>query len=90
MPRLDRTGPQGQGPMTGRGMGSCGQGNAWGGQGQGWGRGGGMGRGAGRGAGAGRWPWWIQNSNNPKDVLKDLETEKTELEAAIKELKENE
>ncbi|MBS3758814.1 MAG: DUF5320 domain-containing protein [Desulfobacterales bacterium] len=24
MPRGDRTGPQGQGPMTGRGMGGCG------------------------------------------------------------------
>ena len=28
MPRGDRTGPQGQGPLTGRGMGSCGSGSA--------------------------------------------------------------
>jgi hypothetical protein len=26
MPKLDKTGPQGQGPMTGRGLGPCGQG----------------------------------------------------------------
>lgn len=26
MPNLDKTGPQGQGPMTGRGMGRCGKG----------------------------------------------------------------
>lgn len=87
MPRFDGTGPAGQGPMTGRGMGSCGRGKAWGGRGQGWGRG--MGRGAGMGMGAGRWPWWIQNSDKPADVLKDLEAEKAELEAAIEDLKKN-
>jgi len=26
MPRFDKTGPQGQGPMTGRGLGLCGRG----------------------------------------------------------------
>lgn len=26
MPNRDRTGPRGEGPMTGRGMGPCGQG----------------------------------------------------------------
>jgi len=26
MPKFDRTGPEGKGPMTGRGMGKCGQG----------------------------------------------------------------
>jgi len=34
MPKLDGTGPTGQGPKTGRGMGNCG-----GGRGMGWGRG---------------------------------------------------
>ncbi len=33
MPNLDGTGPQGKGPMTGRGMGTCGKG-----RGQGFGR----------------------------------------------------
>jgi len=88
MPRYDATGPQGAGPMTGRGMGPCGRGQAWGGRGQGWGRG--MGQGAGMNAGAGRWPWWIQNSDNKTDVLRDLEAEKAELESAIKDLKERE
>lgn len=40
MPGLDSTGPRGQGPMTGRGMGFCGGGGR--------GRGGGYGRGWGR------------------------------------------
>lgn len=30
MPRFDGTGPQGQGPRTGRGMGPCGRGLGWG------------------------------------------------------------
>ena len=63
MPGLDRTGPQGMGSMTGRGMGLCGSrggaptsgqvppgGFGW----QGWGRGFGGGRGFGRGMGWGR------------------------------------
>ncbi|NMC51591.1 DUF5320 domain-containing protein [Candidatus Kuenenbacteria bacterium] len=40
MPRLNKTGPMGQGPLTGRGMGLCG-----GGMGRGWGFGGGYGYG---------------------------------------------
>jgi len=46
MPRFDGTGPQGQGPMTGRGMGSCNKGAC---PVFGRGNGRGMGRGAGRG-----------------------------------------
>ena len=42
MPKLDRTGPSGQGPRTGRGMGNC-----EGGRGIGWGRGYGCGCGGG-------------------------------------------
>ena len=30
MPNLDKTGPMGQGPLTGRGMGYCGQGYGYG------------------------------------------------------------
>jgi len=41
MPNNDKTGPKGQGPMTGRGMGACGNGNNTGGFGRG--RGCGMG-----------------------------------------------
>jgi hypothetical protein len=60
MPQKDRTGPQGQGPKTGRGMGKCGPKSGFSGpQGQGGirtgrGQGRGSGRGAGRGQGSGR------------------------------------
>ena len=63
MPRGDRTGPAGLGPMTGRGAGYC-AGFPYPGYmnphvprgGMGWGRGGGWGRGVGRGWGRGmRW-----------------------------------
>jgi len=59
MPGLDKTGPNGQGPMTGRKMGTCGEntndnqqnnlpiGRGQGGIGRGLGRGGGRGRGRG-------------------------------------------
>jgi hypothetical protein len=63
MPQEDRTGPQGRGPKTGRGMGKCGpkggaptpqdQGGIGAGRGQGRGSGKGMGRGSGRGGGQG-------------------------------------
>ncbi len=52
MPGKDRTGPQGIGPGTGRGMGSCNGGGKIGRGGQGGGRG--MGRGNRQGAGGGR------------------------------------
>ena len=45
MPAFDKTGPQGQGPMTGRGMGPCGKGL---GMRKGFGRCRGYGRGLGR------------------------------------------
>lgn len=52
MPYRDGTGPQGQGPRTGRGQGNCaGQGGA------GWGRGFGRRRNVGRGWGSG-FGWW--------------------------------
>ncbi len=57
MPRGDRTGPDGQGPRTGRGQGKCGKGTqnpSQGGQrGMGSGRGGGSSRGQGQGRGSG-------------------------------------
>ncbi|MBU3935579.1 DUF5320 domain-containing protein [Patescibacteria group bacterium] len=42
MPALDKTGPQGQGPLTGRALGPCGSGRGFG---FGFGRGRGFGRG---------------------------------------------
>ena len=62
MPQGDRTGPQGQGPKTGRGQGKCGpkgatpatQGQSGRGRGQGSGKGAGRGQGKGRGGGQGR------------------------------------
>jgi len=71
MPRFDGTGPQGQGPMTGRGMGPCGQGGRpVGGPGMGPGRGRGMGRGYGRGFGWFR-PWrWFGQNDQPEDQNK--------------------
>lgn len=59
MPGMDRTGPNGQGPRTGRGMGSCGGGRGRGagfggtGRGQGYGFGPARGQGFGRGRGFG-------------------------------------
>lgn len=53
MPGLNRTGPQGLGPMTGRGLGLCSDGyqrvSDWVGRGIGW-----FGQGRGRGRGRGR------------------------------------
>jgi hypothetical protein len=64
MPRGDRTGPQGQGPKTGRGLGKCstkggspaplGQDGMGTGRGQGRGSGKGAGRGQRKGRGAGK------------------------------------
>lgn len=91
MPQGDGTGPRGQGPLTGRGLGSCGGGMR---------RGFGLGRGFGmdwrfcrRGTAIG-----LQNQNvqpltkkEEKEILeedlKDLEEEKKEIERRLKELK---
>ncbi len=57
MPGFDKSGPGGQGPMTGRGMGNCqtqGQTNMPMGGGRGMGMGGGRGLGRGAGVGGGR------------------------------------
>ena len=74
MPRGDRTGPTGAGPMTGRGAGYCagfaapGFANFGGGRGRGcgmgFGRGGSFGRGAGRGLGRG-WGWPVAGGGAP-------------------------
>ena len=81
MPGGDRTGPMGQGPMTGRGMGPCGRG-------LGFGRGA---RGFGRGAGFGRGMGWRSAgfTNLTKEEEKRLlEEEKADIERRLKELEE--
>lgn len=58
MPRFDKTGPQGAGPMTGRGFGPCGRGLGMG-----------FGRGRGYGRGLGRYFGW----NNPQTKEEKVE-----------------
>ncbi len=80
MPNMDKTGPQGLGPMTGRGMGPCG---------------GGMRRGCGRGFGMGRGFGYRRQVTLTKDEekkileadLKDIEVEKEAIQRKLKEMK---
>lgn len=83
MPNRDKTGPSGQGPLTGRGMGPCGGGLRRG-----------MGRGFGRFMGL-RCRYW----SNPVELtkedekkmleqeLKDIESDKEAITKRLKELK---
>ncbi len=80
MPGFDRTGPMGQGPMTGRGFGPCGLG-------LGWRRRFGTGRGLGR-----YFTWsWPQNKKDQLEALSDyrkaLEEELSDVEKEEEELK---
>jgi hypothetical protein len=84
MPNNDRTGPEGQGPMTGRGLGSCGNG-------QGMRRG--FGRGCGRGLGRARCPTKFLagfSKEEEKKILEaqlnEIETEKQEITKRLKEI----
>lgn len=93
MPRGDRTGPAGMGPMTGRGAGFCaGNGTAGymnnagiygGGRGFGGRRGfgGGLGRGLGRGFGRGFFGGFFQGAQVNQGVPRTEEDEKYELNA---------
>ena len=81
MPGQDRTGPLGQGPMTGRGLGLCGGGM----------RRGFCGRGFGRGMGF-RYarPTTLTEADEKKILeseLKEVNLEKQEIESRLKELK---
>jgi len=78
MPGQDRTGPLGQGAMTGRGLGPCG---------------GGMRRGFGRGFGRGRCPAKFAvgfSKDEEKKILeaelKQMETNKQDIEKRLKEI----
>jgi len=82
MPGFNRTGPLGQGPLTGRGFGPCGLG-------LGWRRRFGMGRGLGRYFG---WQWpqtqkeqveaLKEYKNALKEELEDVEKEEKELQTS--------
>ncbi|MBW2996926.1 DUF134 domain-containing protein [Candidatus Woesearchaeota archaeon] len=73
MPGRDRTGPQGQGPRTGRGQGPCGRGR-------------GVGRGQGRGFGWRRTADVQQLTKEEEKRL--LEEERQEIEKRLKEIEE--
>ncbi|BBB31831.1 conserved hypothetical protein [Thermotomaculum hydrothermale] len=85
MPFGDGTGPLGQGPMTGRGLGYCAGNNApgrFGGFGRGFGYGRGWGRGFGRGFGRGWGYRWYGNA--PVDEKTALENRLRFLEEELK------
>ena len=82
MPAQDRTGPNGQGPLTGRGLGPCGRGLARG-------RGFGMGRGFRQGSMQVQ-PQVITESQEKEMLKQELETiksEQAEIQTRLKELK---
>ena len=81
MPRLDKTGPQGAGPKTGRGMGYC-----YPNSGRGYLR-----RGWGRGFGMGMCPMWgfpesFYDRMSPKEEKESLNEESKYLKEEIKEI----
>jgi hypothetical protein len=78
MPFRDGTGPQGQGPVTGRGFGTCGDGRVFG-------RRFGFGRGWGRGSGRG-WGFWSRPTTREQEKL-DLESYRKDLESELEAVK---
>lgn len=81
MPQQDKTGPLGQGPLTGRGLGPCGTG-----------AGAGIRRGFGRDMGQGFCPRGFTMLPQQVELTKEqekkiLETEKSDIEKRLKELK---
>jgi len=96
MPKFDGTGPQGQGPMTGRGMGPCAMPIGRQGSGYGYGRGYGMGFGRTAMMGYGRFggcPLCGAGMNSRNWMTKEerkqmLEEEAKDLEAELKGVKE--
>ena len=82
MPKQDKTGPAGAGPLTGRGLGICGEGSGL--------RGAGMGRRCGCGFGMGRFGgrYLAQPRLTKKDETEILSEEAGMLEADLKEIKE--
>lgn len=92
MPGFDQTGPAGNGPGTGRGMGPCGSGMAFRrGFSQGFGRGFGRGRGFGVGFGPGSYGNYLEPEPLSKEAqkqlleaeLKRIDVEKAEIERRL-------
>lgn len=93
MPRGDRSGPAGAGPMTGRGVGFCGGGNApgyfnrpgWSGGGYVFGRGGGGWRHRHYAAGAPYWGWrgYAERPPSPGEELAALKKHSEWLEQEL-------
>ena len=97
MPGGNGTGPQGRGPLTGRGMGNCSGSNASNsasyGRGFGFGAGRGGGRGGGRGFGRGfnrgfGWGYQYPVQITPEEQARNLENEKIYLRDRLKEVEE--
>jgi len=88
MPNFDKTGPNGQGPMTGRSDGPCASGY---GRGSGRGLGRGLGRGFANGIGRGMRNFFGRkfccDTINPKDEKSDLMNEIKYMEENLKEAK---
>lgn len=78
MPALDRTGPQGQGSMTGRGMGLCGKG-------RGMGMRMGFGRCRGYGRGLGRYFGW-NTPQTKEEKLEDVKNYKKALQEEMEDV----
>ena len=74
MPALDKTGPQGQGPMTGRGLGPCGRS-----------RGMGFGRCRGYGKGLGRYFGW-NAPQTKEEKTEDIQAYKKALQEEMEEV----
>ena len=90
MPRMDGTGPMGMGPLTGRGLGSCGYGRGYGrGYRRGWGLGMGYGRGYGWGLPWDPWAYRQPTATEEKTAVQDeISVLKDELKAAEERLSE--
>jgi hypothetical protein len=86
---LNGTGPQGQGSMTGRGLGVCGRGQAYGrGMARGMGRG--FGRGLDRMFGFGyRQPTKSEETTDTKAYIQELEAELKDVQGHLKNLGSN-
>ena len=89
MPRGDKTGPAGFGPMTGRGMGYCAGYGVPGfmNPGFGWGRGYGRGLGWRRFGGYGPWSYPYQPQITKEEEKEILEEEMADLEEELKEIR---
>ena len=77
MPRFNGTGPQGVGPMTGRGLGPCNGGL-------------GLRRGLGRGRGLGRCWWWNFPQVKKEDKLEMLVSYRKALEEELADIEKEE